>query len=82
MKLQKIIISRSIQVTIVNMQSYAVVLALVLVAAVQGFAPVSEGRVGTKLDASLFDNIAGMDLFAPKADQNTYGARQKKNVSE
>ena len=64
------------------MQSYAVVLALVLVAAVQGFAPVSEGRVGTQLDASLFDRIADMDLFAPNKDQNTYGARAKKDVSE
>ncbi len=63
------------------MQSYAVVLALVLVAAVQGFTPVSEGRVGTQLQESLFDRVAGMDLFAPKADQNTYGARNKKNVS-
>jgi hypothetical protein len=63
------------------MQSYAIVLALVLVAAVQGFAPVSQGRVGSKLNESLFDKVAQMDLFAPKKDQNTYGARSKKNVS-
>jgi hypothetical protein len=30
---------------------------------------------------SLFRTIAEMDLFAPKADQNDYGARNKKNVS-
>ena len=64
------------------MQSYAVVLALVLVAAVQGFAPVSEGRIGTQLQGSLFDAVADMDLFAPKKDQNTYGARNKKDVSQ
>ena len=63
------------------MQSYAVVLALVLVAAVQGFAPASQGRAGSQLSESLFDKIANMDLFAPKADQNTYGARSNKNVS-
>jgi hypothetical protein len=63
------------------MQSYAIVLALVLVAAVQGFAPASQGRVGSKLNESLFDKVANMDLFAPKKDQNTYGARAKKNVS-
>lgn len=62
------------------MQSYSFILALVLVAAVKGFAPVSEGRVGTQLHESLFDSIANMDLFAPKADQNSYGARAKKNL--
>ena len=63
------------------MQSYAIVLALVLVAAVHGFAPASQGRAGSQLNESLFDKIANMDLFAPKKDQNTYGARSKKNVS-
>ena len=62
------------------MQFYAFVLALVLVAAVQGFAPNSQGRAGTQLSETLFDRISNMDLFAPKADQNTYGARKKKDV--
>merc|ERR1719396_276164 len=62
------------------MKSYTCVLALVLVAAVQGFAPVSQGRAGSQLSETLFDRIANMDLFAPKADQNTYGARNKKNL--
>ena len=53
---------------------------LLLVGAVQGFAPNSQGRSDTQL-ASLFDRISNMDLFAPKADQNTYGARYKKDVS-
>jgi FAD/FMN-containing dehydrogenase len=67
--------------------------ALVLVADVQGFAPVSspQGQVvvggvsttssSTQLQGTLFDAVAGMDLFAPKKDQNTYGARNKKDVS-
>lgn len=63
------------------MQSYAIVLALVLVAAVQGFAPASQGRAGSQLNESLFDKVAQMDLFAPKKDQNAYGARNGKNVS-
>ena len=63
------------------MQSYTCLLVLVLVAAVQGFAPVSQGRAGSQLSETLFDRISNMDLFAPKADQNTYGARSKKNVS-
>ena len=64
------------------MQTYAVLLALVVVAAVQGFAPNSQGRSVSKLNESLFDKVANMDLFAPKKDQNTYGARAKKDVSE
>jgi hypothetical protein len=58
------------------------VLALGLVATTQGFAPVSQGRVAnTELSVSFFDRIFGMDLFAPVKDQNEYGARNKKNVS-
>lgn len=57
------------------------IVSVALVASAQAFAPSSEGRVGTQLNESLFDRIANMDLFAPKADQNTYGARNKKNVS-
>eukprot|EP00531_Pseudo-nitzschia_arenysensis_P019687 CAMPEP_0116119474 /NCGR_PEP_ID=MMETSP0329-20121206/2659_1 /TAXON_ID=697910 /ORGANISM="Pseudo-nitzschia arenysensis, Strain B593" /LENGTH=149 /DNA_ID=CAMNT_0003613175 /DNA_START=55 /DNA_END=500 /DNA_ORIENTATION=+ len=64
------------------MQSYAFVLALVLVAAVQGFAPASQGRAGSQLNESLFDKVANMDLFAPKKDQNTYGARKAKNLKQ
>mmetsp|Transcript_1274 Transcript_1274/g.2690 ORF Transcript_1274/g.2690 Transcript_1274/m.2690 type:complete len:169 (-) Transcript_1274:268-774(-) len=59
---------------------FTLVLALIAVAAVNGFAPASQGRVGSQLNESLFDKIAQMDLFAPKADQNTYGARSKKNL--
>ena len=60
---------------------YSLVLAPVLVAAVQGFAPAPQARAGSQLQESLFDKVAQMDLFAPKKDQNTYGARNKKDVS-
>lgn len=63
------------------MQSFTIVLALVAVAAVQGFAPTSQGRAGTAVQGTIFDAVAGMDLFAPKKDQNSYGARNSKNVS-
>ena len=57
-------------------------IALGLVASAQGFAPVSnQGRVGTELSETLFDKIFGLDLFAPVATQNDYGARNSKNVS-
>jgi len=56
-------------------------LVLALIAVVKGFSPVPRRRAGSQLNESLFDAIANMDLFAPKADQNTYGARAKKNVS-
>ena len=57
------------------------IVSVALVASAQAFAPASQGRVGSQLNESLFDKIENMDLFAPKADQNTYGARSKKNVS-
>jgi hypothetical protein len=58
------------------------VITLGLVASTQGFAPVSQGRTNTELSVSFFDKIFGMDLFAPNKDVNTYGARNKKNVSD
>jgi hypothetical protein len=68
-----------------------VAVAFVLVADVQGFAPVSpQGQLvgavstsssSTQLQGSIFDAVAGMDLFAPKKDQNAYGARNKKDLS-
>lgn len=56
------------------------VIALGLVASVQGFAPTQQGRVDTQLQESLFDKIFGMDLFEPVKTQNDYGARGKKNL--
>jgi hypothetical protein len=58
------------------------VITLGLVASAQAFAPSStQGRANTQLSESLFDSIFGLDLFAPKKDQNNYGARGKKDVS-
>jgi hypothetical protein len=51
---------------------------------VSGFAPNTIGRSSTSIiitqQNALADRIFGMDLFAPKADQNNYGARAKKNI--
>ena len=54
------------------------------VASTSAFAPSSNGRVSTQLHEkkSFFSTVFDMDLFAPKSDQNDYGARNKKNVSE
>ncbi|CAJ1959213.1 unnamed protein product [Cylindrotheca closterium] len=56
------------------------VLALLsLLGVVAAFAPAQQGRAVTAQNA-LFDDIFGMDLFAPKKDQNDYGARNKKKL--
>ncbi|KAL3935869.1 MAG: hypothetical protein SGBAC_008694 [Bacillariaceae sp.] len=44
------------------------------------FAPSQVGRASTAQSA-LFDDIFAMDLFAPKKDQNDYGARKKKGIT-
>ncbi len=55
------------------------------VASASAFAPSTNGvRATTDLSAekkSFFRTVFDMDLFAPKADQNDYGARNKKNLS-
>ena len=50
------------------------------VASASAFAPAPQGQSSTALNESIFQKISDMDLFAPKKDQNTYGARSKKNV--
>eukprot|EP00549_Striatella_unipunctata_P024305 CAMPEP_0118684708 /NCGR_PEP_ID=MMETSP0800-20121206/6807_1 /TAXON_ID=210618 ORGANISM="Striatella unipunctata, Strain CCMP2910" /NCGR_SAMPLE_ID=MMETSP0800 /ASSEMBLY_ACC=CAM_ASM_000638 /LENGTH=148 /DNA_ID=CAMNT_0006581471 /DNA_START=57 /DNA_END=503 /DNA_ORIENTATION=- len=50
---------------------YIVALLSLLVAAVSGFAPMA---------TPFFNKVFDMDLFAPKSDQNMYGARKKKNL--
>ena len=57
-----------------------ILLLAVLAVATQGFAPTPAGRTSTELKKSFFDSIFEMDLFAPKADQNFYGQREKKGV--
>ena len=42
-------------------------------------APVKEAPKGGK---SIASTVFGMDLFAPKADQNDYGARGRKNLKQ
>ena len=59
------------------------VIAAALVASAQGFTPSPQGRVtGTQLSESRFYKFVCMDLFNPVKDQNDYGARVKKNVSQ
>lgn len=65
------------------MKSVAIIVGVACAAVtVQGFAPVAPSSTTTALQGSLFDGIAGMDLYAPKKDQNEYGARKKKKVSD
>merc|ERR1712039_111716 len=44
------------------------------------FVPGTQPKTTFALDG-IFERIAGMDLFAPNADVNTYGARDKKKLS-
>lgn len=60
----------------------SVALTLACVASASAFAPQQAPvRQTTELNA-LFNKIFDLDLFAPKADQNDYGARNKKTVSD
>mmetsp|Transcript_22512 Transcript_22512/g.21632 ORF Transcript_22512/g.21632 Transcript_22512/m.21632 type:complete len:160 (-) Transcript_22512:257-736(-) len=51
-------------------------------ASASAFAPASNGRPATSLaeKKSFFKSVFDMDLFAPNADQNDYGARNKKTM--
>lgn len=54
------------------------------IASASAFAPSSGGRASTQLQEkkkSFFSTVFEMDLFAPKSDQNDYGARSKKDLS-
>ena len=57
-------------------------LAVACVASTSAFAPSANGRQSSQLEEkkSLFKTITEMDLFAPKAGQNDYGARNSKNL--
>lgn len=59
-----------------------IVLVTVLSASVQAFVPVlpSTSTPSTTAQYALADRIFNLDLFAPKQDQNNYGARSKKDV--
>lgn len=56
------------------------ILAIVTTAAAFVPAQQQNSRVSTE-QAALADKIFGLDLFAPNPEINTYGARNKKNVS-
>lgn len=63
------------------MKTAAVFVAACLASA-SAFAPAPEGRAATSLaEKKFFSQIFDLDLFAPKATQNDYGARKGKNVS-
>uniref|UniRef100_A0A6V2CBS7 Uncharacterized protein n=1 Tax=Ditylum brightwellii TaxID=49249 RepID=A0A6V2CBS7_9STRA len=60
------------------------VLVVATLASASAFAPApTNARVGTELfeKKSFFKTVFGMDLFSPVADQNDYGARNKKNLA-
>ena len=50
------------------------------VATASAFVPATKAHTTTQLHESLFKKIANMDLWAPVADSNDYGARTKKAV--
>ena len=62
----------------------AVTLFVASLTAAAAFAPAQNGRVQSVLSAEkkpFFSQVFDMDLFAPVATQNDYGARTKKDVS-
>ena len=66
-----------------TMKTAAVVTAA-LIGSASAFAPQQAGRPTTSLaeKKSIAARIFDMDLFAPVADQNDYGARAKKNLKQ
>ncbi|KAL7532653.1 hypothetical protein ACHAXR_004762 [Thalassiosira sp. AJA248-18] len=50
------------------------------VASASAFVPATKAPTSTQLNESLFKKISNLDLWAPVADSNDYGARGKKNV--
>ena len=60
------------------------VVAAALIGSAAAFAPQQAGRPATSLaeKKSIAARIFDMDLFAPVADQNDYGARSRKNLSQ
>lgn len=61
------------------MKTTAVLVAASLASA-SAFVPAPKAPVTTELNESIFKKISNMDLWAPVADSNDYGARGKKNV--
>ena len=55
-------------------------LLVAFLATSSAFAPVQQPKASSTELNALFDAINGMDLFAPKKNQNKYGARSGKNL--
>jgi hypothetical protein len=63
---------------------YSALIALSLVASASAFTPASNGRSTSALSAEkkpFFSQVFDLDLFAPVADVNDYGARKKKKIA-
>ena len=56
------------------------ILAAASVASASAFVPSPQTPQSTQLNESLFKKISNLDLWAPVADSNEYGARSKKNL--
>ena len=62
---------------------YSAAAFVAVLASASAFTPqLNNARVSTELaeKKTFFKTVFDMDLFAPVADQNDYGARNKKNV--
>jgi len=62
------------------MKVSTIFVAAAAVASASAFAPAPKVPQSTQLNESFFKKISDMDLWAPVADSNNYGARGKKNV--
>lgn len=62
------------------MKASTILVAAATVASASAFAPAPKAPVSTELNESFFSKISNMDMWAPIADSNNYGARGKKNL--
>jgi hypothetical protein len=63
------------------MMMKSIIAFVAFVASAQAFVPVIPStKSSSTAQYALADRIFNLDLFAPKADQNNYGARAKKNI--
>ena len=63
---------------------YSALIALSLLVSASAFTPASNGRSTSALSAEkkpFFSQVFDLDLFAPVADVNDYGARKKKKIA-
>mmetsp|Transcript_3643 Transcript_3643/g.6115 ORF Transcript_3643/g.6115 Transcript_3643/m.6115 type:complete len:168 (-) Transcript_3643:321-824(-) len=64
------------------MKTSTSIIAVASIASAAAFAPASNcaQQSSTQLNESFFQKISNLDLWAPVADSNDYGARGKKNL--